>query len=239
MEKEPKLELSTPMAIVVAGALIAGAVYFSSVQPKNTNQANQQPTGGNNLENVRPISSKDHIRGNINAPIKIVEYSDTECPFCKQFHYTMKQVMDEYEGKVLWVYRHFPLYKPNSQGFALHPKALKEAEAIECANELGGNDKFWEYLDRLYEITPSNNGLDEAELPKIAQYVGLDVARFNSCLNSGKYKKLIDEDLQNAWDTGGTGTPWSIVIAKDGRKYPINGAQPYEIVKDNIDSLLK
>ena len=84
-----------------------------------------------------------------------------------------------------------------------------------------------------------NNGLDPAELPKIAQYIGLDVVKFNSCLSSGKYKEYVDKDLQNAIDTGGGGTPWSIIIAKDGKKYPINGAQPYEVVKQNIDSILK
>ena len=235
MEKETKLELSNPMAIVVAGVLIAGAIYFSSVKPATTEQANQQPQAGSaSLENVRAISDADHIRGNINADIKIVEYSDTECPFCQRFHTTMKQVMDEYgkDGKVAWVYRHSPIDQ-------LHSKARKEAVAAECANELGGNEKFWEYLDRLYEVTPSNNGLDPKELPKIAEYVGLDVAKFNSCLNSGKYAELIEKDTQNARETGGGGTPWSIIIAKDGKKYSINGAQPYETVKQNIDSLLK
>ena len=241
MEKETKLELSNPMAIVVAGVLIAGAIYFSSVKPSTTAQVNQQPANQQqqldsnaSLEKVRAVDSTDHIRGNKNAEIKIVEYSDTECPFCKQFHLTMKKIMDEYgkTGKVAWVYRHSPID-------GLHPKARKEAMATECANELGGNDKFWQYLDRVYEITPSNNGLDLAELPKIAQYVGLNVADFNTCLNSDKYSQLIDRDTQNAVETGGGGTPWSIVIAKDGKKYSINGAQPYEMIKQNIDSLLK
>lgn len=235
-------KLSMPMAIIVAGILVAGAIYFSSVKPTDTTQINQQPEEGSaSLENIRAISETDHIRGDINAPIKIVEYSDTECPFCQRFHFTMKQVMDEYgkDGKVAWVYRHSPLYKPNAQGQSLHSKAGKEAEALECANELGGNEKFWAYADRIYEISPMNNGLDPAELPKIAQYVGLDVAKFNTCLNSGKYQEYIDKDLQNAIDTGGGGTPWSIIVAKDGKKYPINGAQPYEVVKQKIDAALK
>mgnify|MGYP001559939532 CR=1 FL=1 len=247
METEIKVDtsenkLSMPMAIITAGILIAGAIYFSSVKPTDTAQINQQPEEGSaSLENIRAISDTDHIRGNINAPIKIVEYSDTECPFCQRFHTTMKQVMDEYgkDGKVAWVYRHSPLYKPNAQGQSLHSRAGKEAEALECANELGGNEKFWAYADRIFEITPMNNGLDPAELPKIAQYIGLDVVKFNSCLSSGKYKEYVDKDLQNAIDTGGGGTPWSIIIAKDGKKYPINGAQPYEVVKQNIDSILK
>lgn len=235
MENETKMEsnkFSTPMAIVVAGALIAGALYFSSISGKqDIPKAGEQPTDAK-LENLRPITSKDHIRGNINAPVKIVEYSDTECPFCKNFHVTMKKIMKEYEGEVAWIYRHFPID-------SRHPTARMEAKATECANELGGNEKFWEYLDRIYEITPSNNGLDLRELPKIAEYIGLDKEKFNACLGSDRYDSIIEEDLQNANVTGGRGTPWNIVIAKDGKKYPIEGAQPYEVMKQVIDFALK
>lgn len=103
--------------------------------------------------NVRSVNEGDHLRGDPKATVKIVEFSDLECPFCKNFHFTMQQIMSEYPGKVSWAYRHFPLD-------SLHPKARKEAEASECAAELGGNDGFWSYVDKLFEITPSNNGLD-------------------------------------------------------------------------------
>jgi protein-disulfide isomerase len=227
--------LATPVAIVIAGALIAIALYFGGASAPVVNNPGQQPpvqqTG--DLEAMKPVSNDDHIRGNPNAQVKIVEYSDTECPFCKRFHPTMLQVMDEYgkDGKVAWVYRHFPLDQ-------LHSKARKEAEATECAAELGGNDKFWSYLDRLMEVTPANNGLDPSELPKIAEYVGLDTTKFNECLSSGRYAKKIEEHVQNAIATGGNGTPWSIVVGKNGKKYPLSGAQPYAAVKQLIDSAL-
>src|SRR3989338_2048742 len=231
--------LTISIAIVIAGALIAGAVYLGTSKGSSTTAGNnQQPqqvaqqTG--DLEQMKSISKDDHIRGNPDAPVKIVEYSDTECPFCKRFHGTMQEVMNEYskDGKVAWVYRHFPLDQ-------LHSKARKEAVALECANEQGGNDKFWSYADRLYEITPANNGLDPAELPKIAQYVGLDVAKFNTCLASTKYDAHIEDDVQNATATGGNGTPWSIVVDKNGKKYPLSGAQPYASVKQLIDLALQ
>lgn len=241
--QQAKNNLSVPIAIVIAGALIAGTVYFSSGKSTNTPTvagnnaaANAQPPQGDtgSLDQMAAISAQDHIRGNPDAPVKIVEYSDTECPFCKRFHDTMKQVIDEYgkDGKVAWVYRQFPLTQ-------LHSKATKEAEATECANELGGQDKFWAYIDRLFVVTPSNDGLDPAELPKIAQYVGLDVAKFNTCLNSEKYVKHIQDDTQNARATGGNGTPWSIVVAKNGKKYPLSGAQPYASVKQLIELALQ
>lgn len=240
--KNQKQALGIPLAIVIAGGLIAGAVFFglkgnptpspTAVAPQAQQVAEQD--AGKALENMKPVASDDHIRGNPDAPIKIVEYSDTECPFCKRFHETMKQVIDEYgdTGKVAWVYRHFPLDQ-------LHPKARKEAEALECAGAQGGNDTFWKYADRLYEITPSNDRLDPAELPKIAQYIGIDVSKFNECLSSGTYAEHVANDLENAVATGGRGTPWSIFVAPDGTKFPINGAQPYEAVKQLIENSLK
>lgn len=234
-----KNTLAMPIAVVIAGALIAGAVIYSSGKAPaagTVNQPQQQQVAAQtgDLEQMTPITSKDHIRGDINAPVKIVEYSDTECPFCKRFHTTMKEVMDEYgkDGKVAWVYRHFPLDQ-------LHSKARKEAVALECANEQGGNDKFWSYADRLYEVTPANNGLDPAELPKIAEYVGLDTAKFNTCLASTKYDKHIEDEVQNAQATGGNGTPWSIVVGKNGKKYPLSGAQPISAIKQLIDLAAK
>src|SRR3989344_4864332 len=158
--------LSIPVAIVIAGALIAGAVYMGtsrggtadSQQPQT---AEQQQTG--NLEQMAAITSEDHIRGNPNAEVTIVEYSDYECPFCKSFHPTMQRIVDEYGDKVAWVYRHFPLD-------SIHSKARPEAVAAECAAELGGNDAFWKFTDRFFELTPSNNQTDTATvLPQIAR----------------------------------------------------------------------
>lgn len=234
-----KNTLAMPIAVVIAGALIAGAVIYSGGKAPTAGTANQpqqqqvvQQTG--DLEQIIPVTSKDHIRGNPDAQVKIVEYSDTECPFCKRFHTTMKEVIDTYgkDGKVAWVYRHFPLDQ-------LHSKARKEAVALECANDQGGNDKFWEYADRLYEVTPANNGLDLAELPKIAEYVGLDKTKFSACLASTKYDKHIQGEVENAQATGGNGTPWSIVVAKNGKKYPLSGAQPYAAIKQIVEQALQ
>ena len=222
-----------PSAIVVAGVIVAAGLYFGLAESKAGAPAAQGAEQSGNLEGMRAVTSEDHIRGNPNAPVKIVEYSDTECPFCKRFHDTMKQTMAEYgeSGKVAWVYRHFPLAQ-------LHSRAAKEAEATECAGEQGGNDAFWAYLDRLFSVTPSNDGLDPAELPKIAQYVGLDSQKFEVCLSSGRYAAHVEADTQNANETGGNGTPWSIVVGKGGKKYPLSGAQPYEEVRRLIEQAL-
>ena len=234
---DTKNTLTVPLAIVVAGLLIAGAIFFSRGGVPSF------PKGATGEENapvptaaapMRPVDATDHIKGNPNAELVIVEYSDTECPFCKRFHETMQQVIDEYgkSGKVAWVYRHFPLEQ-------LHAKARSEAEATECAAELGGNTGFWKYLDELFRVTPSNDGLPAAELAGIAGRAGLDRAAFEACRASGRHAKRVQTDYDDAVASGGSGTPWSIIIAKDGKKLPINGAQPYETVKQTIDALLK
>lgn len=232
-------KFAVPAAIVIAGIIIGGALIYSNsssapgtASVKETIGEQQAPNDP--LENLKPVTDADHIRGNPNAPVKIVEFSDTECPFCKRFHDTMKQVMDEYgkAGLVAWTYRHFPLE-------SLHSKAKKEAEALECANELGGNNAFWTYADRLYEITPSNDGLDLAELPRIAEFVGLNRAQFETCLASSKYASKVQTDYEDAVNAGGMGTPFSIAIAANGTKTLISGAQPYSVVKDTIEQALK
>ncbi len=224
-----------PLAIVAAGALIALAVYFSGSSPSlgNSGQGNSLLTNENEAGKIEDVSDKDHIIGSRNAQVIIVEYSDFECPFCKVFHTTMRQIMDVYDdNQVAWVYRHFPIAQ-------LHSKAAKESEASECAYEQGGNTAFWNFANKIFEVTNANNSLDPSELPKIASAIGLNVETFNNCLSSGKYTKQIEEDIVEATKAGAKGTPYSVAIAKNGQKIIINGAEPFATVKAKIDSLLK
>lgn len=216
-----------PFAIVIAGLAIAGAIYLGD--------GKQTAVVAKANGSVDPVTSADHILGNPNAKVVIVEYSDTECPYCKSFHATMNRIMSEYgnDGQVAWVYRQFPIE-------SLHPvKAHNEAEATECANKLGGNTKFWEYINKVFEITPSNNRLDQAELPKIAKAVGLDVTAFNKCLESDEMKAVVDRGIASGNKAGVSGTPYSIILVNKKAVSGINGAQPYEVVKAQIEELLK
>jgi protein-disulfide isomerase len=180
---------------------------------------------------VEPVTPRDHIRGNPTAPVKLIEFGDTECPLCKRFHPTLKRVVDDYRGKVAWVFRHFPIAE-------IHPKAPKEAEATECAAELGGAVAFWAYLDRLYEITPGNDRLDPAELPRIAQHVGLARAPFEQCLQSGRHAARVAADVAEALGTGAPGTPYTVIVAPNGKTYEVVGNQPYETLRLVIDIAL-
>lgn len=218
-----------PVAIIIAGALVAGAIYLGGKSPQVASTTAGQTTQGNGrLDKLAPVTSQDHIRGDLNAPVKIVEYSDFECPACKSLHPTMKQVMSEYgaSGQVAWVYRHFPIDD-------IHPvKARKEAVAAECANELGGNDGFWGFADRFFELTPSNNDTDiDIVIPQIIKELGLNEEKFAACLASSKYDQHIEDEVQNALAIGSTGTPTSVIVAPNGKKYLIVGAQPYSALK--------
>lgn len=233
---------SIPGAIVIAGVIIAGAIFL-------TNRDVGSPVPGSagsqkNLEvsqeiAIRPRSADEHILGNPSADIVVVEFSDTECPFCKQFHTPMHQLIDEFgkDGTIAWVYRHFPIPQ-------LHPKAAKEGQALECATEQGGNEMFWKYTDLLYQTTKSNNSLDIGayNLPKdvpvgsdgkpyyvqkparytgdggqlsdMAVTLGLDKTAFEECLSSEKYLDRIETDYKEAVEAGGRGTPYSVAILK-------------------------
>ena len=223
-----------PFSIIIAGALIAGAIYMSGrpATPSVASAGNTAATA-DSVGTVAPVTAGEHILGDPKtAKLTIIEYSDLECPFCKVFHNSLHQIMDKYQGQVAWVFRNFPIAQ-------LHSKAPKEAEAAECAADIGGNDAYWKYIDEVFAKTGSNNSLDPAQLPIIAQDIGLDVTRFNSCLNSGKFTNKVAADVAAAEKTGARGTPYSVIVSQDGKKTPINGAQPLASVEATIDGLLK
>jgi len=231
METPTTQNLSVPIAIVIAGAMIALALYLvggGTTPSTNTNGA------GTTEVKIVPVASTDHILGNPNAPIKIVEYTDLECPFCKQFHATMKQIMAEYgeSGKVAWVIRNFPLEQ-------LHPNAPKLAEAAECIAELGGNDAYWKFLDTLFAAAPGNQMTDMTRLGEFATKVGVSATAFNQCYTSGSMKAKVEKEFNDAIASGGQGTPHNIVVDAKGKTVPIPGSQPYATVKSIIDTVLQ
>ena len=234
--------VGVPVAIVVAGALIAAAIYFGgssvrtggdvavneptepAVQPANDGQV-----AGAEVGNIRPIDDQDHVRGSANAKVTIIEYADIECPFCKRFHPTIRKVLETYPNDVRWVYRHFPLEQ-------LHPNAKIAALATECAGEQG---KFWEMLDYLLEKVQTGEELAADNLPSLAQKAGVSgISQFTTCLSSQKYEARIASDLQDAAVAGGQGTPYSVIIGPNGEKEPLSGAQPFEAVKAAVDKFL-
>jgi protein-disulfide isomerase len=227
--QEQNNNLFIPVSILLAGFLIAGGIYLS-------NKGNAPLVDTNIVKNsdvsgiqVKPVSKEDHILGNPDAPIVMIEFSDTECPYCKMFQTTMQSIIDSYgkDGKVAWVYRHFPLD-------SLHSKSRKEAEATECVNELGGNTAFWKMLDTIYTETPANNGLDAAKLPEFAGMTGVDVTKFNACLDSGKYAATVEADFQDGVKAGAQGTPYTVLVLKNTLSADAEKTMQDFILKNNL-----
>jgi len=135
----------TPYSVILyAGQKIPvnGAYPLAELKKEIDSALNKTNPNATTSINLAPVTDQDWLFGDKNAALTIVEYSDIDCPFCKRFHTTMQQVISDYKGQVNWVYRHFPLT-------SLHPDAMLKANAVECVGEIGGNDKFLQYLDKL------------------------------------------------------------------------------------------
>lgn len=232
IEARQKDNLSIPLAIVFSGILIAGAILFTEKPKTTVAVADQVPAkvqvGADSQEadpSILAIKSDDHVLGNPNADVVIVEYSDAQCPFCQRFHQTMLKIMDVYgkNGNLAYVYRHFPLEQ-------IHPYAQKGGEALECASEQGGNGAFWKLEDKFFE--PDTQSIAESELPKLAAAVGLDANKMAICVASRKYKDRVQRDFTEGVTIGVKGTPYTVIWnKKTGKQMAINGAYPYDSVK--------
>lgn len=160
------------------------------------------------------------FRGSEKARVTIVKFEDFQCPFCKQAQPTINELLSRYNGQVRLVHKDLPLE-------SLHPQARQAAEAARCAYEQG---KFWEYHDKLYANSPKASADD---LKSYAKEVGLNVDSFDRCFASGKYKAVVQQDLNEGAQLGLTGTPTFFI---NGRE--ISGNQPLEAFETIIDEEL-
>ena len=231
------------MGVVVVGAFFLGSLWTkvqilekggSGANPSVANAPSVPSTPAPQAAAVAPkIDKNDHIRGNKNARIALVEYSDLECPFCKTFHPTAQKVVDEYNGKVMWVYRHYPL--------SFHANAQKESEASECVYDQGGDDAFWKFIDSIYARTTSNGtGFALDKLGPLAAEEGVSEAKFTECLDSGKFAQKVKDQMTQGSKEGVSGTPGNILLdTKTGKTQVIPGAVPFEQIKPVLDEMLK
>ncbi len=174
---------------------------------------------------ISSLVGDDPVKGNENAPVTIIEFSDFQCPFCgKFFRQTYHQLEEKYikTGKVKLVYKDFPL--------SFHKYAEKAAEAANCAYEQG---KFWEYHDLLFANQDEWGNVGESKFIEYAQQLGLDMNKFRSCLNESKYKNEIIQDYNLGVRLGVKGTPTFIING-----VVIVGAQPYPVFENVIEQAL-
>ena len=257
MKTESKINMTNIMVgiLVVAAFLIGslwtkvqylekgGKVIKGSANTVNTADAGNKATPQAPLpENGSPVKvsiDDDPLLGDKDAKLTMIDFSDYECPFCKRyFDDTFSQIKKEYidTGKIKYVYRDLPL------GF--HANAHKEAQAAECAREQGGDTVYFKYHDEIFKRTTSNGtGLALDQLSIIANDIGLDGNKLQSCIDSEKFKAEVDQDLADASTSGANGTP-TFFIGKstangiiEGTK--IVGAQPFSAFQAEIDKQLQ
>jgi len=216
-------------AISVLGFLILLIVVFSQGKPVDLaavqagDDAQPTPTDQPTAPavDVPAIKDGEAIKGNKDAQVEIIEYSDLECPFCLKHKLNMDQVYSEYKDKVKIVFRHFPL--------SFHENAFKAAVAVECAGEQG---KFWQMFDLVFDANEAENMSVDA-WKSAAKDMGLDQDKFDKCLDSDKYADKINNDMLEGGAAGVQGTPATFINGE-----LISGAVPVEVIKEAIETVL-
>ena len=242
-----KLLVGVISAVVVSAFLGGYVLGAETVEPEKivirnaedvigalqTQQSTQSSLSTNPTSIISISLDDDPVKGNPDAPITIVEFSDFQCPFCARFHSTtLPQLEANYidSGKVKFVYRDFPIQ-------SIHPNAVPAALASECADEQG---MFWEYHDLVFENQKKWQGLSgRIVVDTFEQYaleLGLNTSDFNTCFEPGKYADEVKKDFQEGISYGITGTP-GFFIGNDELGYvKIIGAQPYPVFEELIES---
>jgi protein-disulfide isomerase len=197
----------------------------------------KQQREGSDAEQAASVpepTPKDHVAGPRDARISLIEYSDFECPWCKKFHGTAQALLKAYPGQVNWVYRHYIVIPTHN------PAARREAEAAECAAELGGNEAFWVFGNQVFANTRSNGGgVAGRTLEALASDAGLDPTAFRECLDSGRMAERVVEDVRQGRELGLRGTPANFLRDNaTGRMVPLTGARPLEQFTRVVEEML-
>lgn len=240
--------MGIPIAIIVAGMLLSAGLYFGL-------QSNNSQTSGGGSDTNNPTVAKemptqapsivdvsiddDAVKGDANAPVTIIEFSDYECPYCKRYvQQTYPDIIKDYidTGKVKYVFRDLPLNFHD-------PAATKEAIAANCARDQGDDETYFKFHDLIFENTASNGtGIPDDKLVELAESIGLDGNKFKACVDDEEFKDEVSKDLDDAQKAGATGTP-TFFIGKSTDNGTIKGemlvgAQPYAAFKAVIEKYL-
>lgn len=216
-----KQRLNIPSAIVLAGVIIAAAVFLKGAQPA----VKATTDSGDKLDLVAEVTEDDFVRGEKSAPVTLIEYADFSCHFCAQFQLTLKKLVDESAGQIKWVYRHLPIFN------------IEAAISSSCVGRLGGEEAFWKYSDTLFA---NQDKLNIGYYLETAKAMGIEEAKYNTCINDKQLEAEIGREFtQNKILLGFNGTPHTVLIDKNGKKFSFTGALPYDELKSVIEGLNK
>jgi len=225
--KQEKRKHAITIGVIVMGAmLVALALIYPNLKPVGAITSAES--------NSRPMADANAM-GNPNAPIKIEEFSDYQCPYCARFYEeTEWQITNSYvaDGTVYFVYRSF--------GNFIGPESKAAAEAAYCA---GDQNKYWEYHDTLFANQTGENvgAYSDRRLVAFAEALSLDMDAFNSCFDSGKYADRVEQDYLDGSAAGVTGTPaFVLTYTVDGeeKQRSIYGAYPFSEFQTQIEGAL-
>lgn len=244
----------TNLAIVLGALLISISIVAYGFINKNSNSDKGNTVASlmtvDKIFKGKDFKDNEYILGNTKNKITILVYSDFECPFCKMFQeQTIQTLQKKYaKGEIGIVYRHF------AQSY--HDKAPNEINASLCARELYGQNAYINFINRIYAITPANNGLDQTLLPEIANFAvneakqnkqdyikDFNKEEFVACVSAKVYNNEFQTDTQDAIEAGLDGTPYTLILYKAGNDNivvnKISGAKDAGYFEKIINSLLK
>lgn len=222
------MKKATFAVVLIAFIGLIALVIALSVKKTKDDSKNNNPT--NKSVTIAPVDSSDVVIGDANATVTMIEYSDFQCPYCIRLYPAMKKIIEsDYQGKVRWVFRNFPL--------PFHQAAKGAAIAALAANNQG---KFALYADKLAEKSQSDGaGLAASDLTQYAQDLGLDMTKFNSDLNDPTLVAKIEKDTTSGTNAGLEGTPTVYIIDKDGKAVDnFSGVLTEDQIKAKIDPLV-
>jgi len=227
---------------------LSGSLWRENKILKEGNVGNQLATADEiatanaqkQLESVPAFDpTTDHFRGNKDAEVVLIEYSDFECPYCNAFHSTMLDLMTKYSGQIAWVYRYYPL--------TFHPNAQTLAEAGECISVYSGEDAFWKFVDStyakmadqtIYGADVKSGVVSEETILSLAVAAGADQDKVKTCLDNKEMTQKVQAIQASGTNAGISGTPSTIIISKKAGYELVVGAAPLATMETTLEKHL-
>lgn len=245
----PRIQVPSviPLALLILLA-VSTLVIINLIQNNNRLAADLQNTQATitpqatseslitTLENgiVPLLSESDRLSGPKTAPVALFEYSDLECPYCKQYESTIKKLQEMYGDQIVRVFRHFPIVN-------IHPNAMMEAQVAECVAEAGGHPAFYQFIDSIFaQTTSTGSSISKEKALEIAHQVLPTAEGIEFCLQSQVTLAKINNDIERGKTAGVQGTPTIFVVNQaSGATQMIVGSQIQSVFQQAIDLALK
>ena len=214
------------LVVGVLGGFLLSSHFSADDSSESLGQRFDPSNTDNPFSEVLEVSESDAVYGNKNADVIIFEYSDVGCPYCSKFHITGKEIVDDSNGKIAWVYRHLPIVRDFSE---------VAAKQLECVKNKLGEETFWKVLDKIF----SNSSVSGEIVSRLTGEAGLSSIDIDRCLDEDSVEsRQVDMHIKQGRVFGFRGTPAGFVSNRKTGKYEVlGGAIPIEQLRYLIESL--